>query len=218
MVVKNSVTMSKNPTKNKDWTQYRLLGGWLCLDFVNTVNRDNDRTSEEWLDRYADLIAWSQHASIAGDEQAKSLLEEAIAHPQKAQSVYENAIASRETLYHIFSAIALKQPVPETAIARLNHALAQTLANLQIMPSERGYTWTWKDGDRQLDVVLWEVIRSAGELLTEKNINRLKKCAADDCSFLFVDTSRNGSRCWCDMKDCGNRNKAKQYYRRQRHQ
>jgi predicted RNA-binding Zn ribbon-like protein len=217
VVKKKLATMSTNPTKALNWTQFQLLGGRLCLDFVNTVNREVDRTSEEWLYGYADLIAWSQQTQIFSDKQAKNLLQEAIAHPQKAQSVFERAIALRETLYAIFGAIAQKQPVPEKAIARFNNALAQTLVNLQIMPSERGYTWTWKDCDRQLDVVLWEVIRSAGELLTAKEMNRLRKCAADDCSFLFVDTSRNGSRCWCDMKDCGNRYKAKQYYRRQKH-
>jgi predicted RNA-binding Zn ribbon-like protein len=31
---------------------------------------------------------------------------------------------------------------------------------------------------------------------------------------LFLDTSRNRSRRWCDMKDCGNRAKVKRHYQK----
>ena len=33
---------------------------------------------------------------------------------------------------------------------------------------------------------------------------------------VLLDTSRNHSRHWCDMKDCGNRAKVKRYYQRTR--
>jgi predicted RNA-binding Zn ribbon-like protein len=39
--------------------------------------------------------------------------------------------------------------------------------------------------------------------------SRVKVCAAPDCRWAFVDTSRNRSRRWCDMSDCGNRAKAR---------
>jgi predicted RNA-binding Zn ribbon-like protein len=37
---------------------------------------------------------------------------------------------------------------------------------------------------------------------------------AGGCGWLFVDESRNGSRRWCSMKDCGNRAKARRHYRK----
>lgn len=36
---------------------------------------------------------------------------------------------------------------------------------------------------------------------------RVKACAALDCQFAYHDTSRNASRRWCDMSECGNRAK-----------
>jgi predicted RNA-binding Zn ribbon-like protein len=36
-------------------------------------------------------------------------------------------------------------------------------------------------------------------------------CRADDCGWLFVDASRNRSRRWCDMSECGNRAKAQRF-------
>ncbi|MFG1928500.1 CGNR zinc finger domain-containing protein [Cryptosporangium sp. NPDC048952] len=34
---------------------------------------------------------------------------------------------------------------------------------------------------------------------------RLEACRALDCGWLFLDNSRNASRRWCEMDDCGNR-------------
>src|SRR5690606_34555848 len=67
-----------------------------------------------------------------------------------------------------------------------------------------------------LDQVLWPVAVSAAELLTSADRERVKECAADTCNWLFLDMSRNRSRRWCDMKECGNRAKARRFYKRQR--
>jgi len=40
--------------------------------------------------------------------------------------------------------------------------------------------------------------------------------ATDGCGWLFLDETRNRSRRWCSMKDCGNRAKARRHYRRRR--
>jgi predicted RNA-binding Zn ribbon-like protein len=45
---------------------------------------------------------------------------------------------------------------------------------------------------------------------------RMKACAADDCHWAFYDRSRNRSRTWCSMSECGNRAKARSYRARQR--
>lgn len=43
---------------------------------------------------------------------------------------------------------------------------------------------------------------------------RLKACTDDDCQWAFYDTSRNRSRTWCSMEECGNREKTRRYRRR----
>ncbi len=40
---------------------------------------------------------------------------------------------------------------------------------------------------------------------------RLKACPADDCQWAFYDGSRNRSRTWCWMEECGNREKTRRY-------
>lgn len=64
------------------------------------------------------------------------------------------------------------------------------------------------------DQIVGAAARDAIELIGQ-NADRLRECHADDCSLLFVDTSRPGSRRWCSMQRCGNRNKVKSYRNRQ---
>ena len=43
---------------------------------------------------------------------------------------------------------------------------------------------------------------------------RLKTCPGDHCGWAFYDRSANASATWCSMRVCGQRAKAKTYYRR----
>ena len=40
---------------------------------------------------------------------------------------------------------------------------------------------------------------------------RVRACPADDCREAFYDSSRGGTRRWCDMGVCGNRSKVRTY-------
>jgi predicted RNA-binding Zn ribbon-like protein len=63
-------------------------------------------------------------------------------------------------------------------------------------------------------LVLWPVLWSAARLLAAPELAHLRKCAAPNCGWLFVDTTRNRSRRWCDMRVCGNRDKVRRHRRR----
>jgi len=41
-------------------------------------------------------------------------------------------------------------------------------------------------------------------------------CAAEDCRWLFLDTSKNHSRRWGDMQTRGNQAKARRHYSRKK--
>lgn len=53
------------------------------------------------------------------------------------------------------------------------------------------------------------VLAAAAEAMADGSWQRLKACRADDCRWVFVDHARNHSRQWCDMRVCGNRQKAR---------
>ena len=79
---------------------------------------------------------------------------------------------------------------------------------------EGTYQWQMPAGKIDLDGILWRILWEAADLLTSDRLAQVKLCAGEDCGWLFLDASRNQSRRWCSMSDCGNRAKAKRYYRR----
>ncbi|NJK49005.1 hypothetical protein HC931_13215 [Candidatus Gracilibacteria bacterium] len=93
--------MAKSNSIKKDWSQFKLLGGSPCLDFANTVERDENGYSQEWLTNYVDLIGWGEHTQLLTPQQVETLLSEAAMHPHGARNVFERAIALREVIYRI---------------------------------------------------------------------------------------------------------------------
>ncbi|KIF74440.1 hypothetical protein QR77_11510 [Streptomyces sp. 150FB] len=59
----------------------------------------------------------------------------------------------------------------------------------------------------------WTAARDYLELLRAAP-DRIRGCAHDACVLHFFDTSRNGTRRWCSMAQCGNRAKASRHYAR----
>ncbi len=192
---------------------FDFTGGMLCLDFANTVS--NRATSEpiEHLRRYEDWLAWARQAGI----ESKNLERLARRRPKLAQAALKRAVTLRESLYAIFSAIAAKHAPPPPALAALNRALPAAMAHPRIVTGPAGYELRWLAGERALDAPLGPIVRSAAELLSAAaDLAKVRECAAAGCAWLFLDTSRNKQRRWCDMKVCGNRNKARRYYQKRR--
>jgi predicted RNA-binding Zn ribbon-like protein len=118
-----------------------------------------------------------------------------------------------ETVYRIFTAVALESPVEEDDLNGLNHVLSLAMARARIEPVAGGFSWGWAKDLPGMALISGSVARSAADLLTSGQLDRLSRCADDrGCGYLFVDTSRNRSRRWCSMKSCGNRAKAKRHY------
>ena len=182
-----------------------LVGGCLCLDFANTVSAHVEGQDREYLSTYGELVAWSRHAGILTGDDADALMSGATRCPDSAAAVLERAIALREVIYRTFSALAAqRQPTPPD-LAVLNVVLRDALHRLELRPSAGGFA---------LDRVLWPIVRSAADLLTSEDLDRVRECAREGCDWLFVDTSKNRSRRWCSMSLCGSRVKARRYYRR----
>lgn len=211
---KNGVPGNGAP-KNGDSYQFELSGGALCLDFANTIG-DRSRAESEHLNIYQDLLAWADQAEALEPRQIAELAGTAVKHPRKAASALRHAIDLREGLFRIFSTLAQDgQPAAED-VASLNSALQHALPHLEICEGDTCFTWTWDCREEALDGALWPVVRSAAELLTSDEANRVRECASDTCTWLFVDRSRTHRRKWCDMAICGNRAKARRHYQRRK--
>ncbi len=192
-----------------------LLGGALSLDFANTLEwRGSDRRLD-WLTDYGALVDWGLAAGALDAGAAAALRAQADWAPGSAAELLAEAVALREALYRVASALAAGRAPEEEELADLNQRLAPLLAETRLLPHARGLGPAWGGAPDALERVLWPVARSAFELLGGGEVARLRECAGADCHWLFLDRSKNRSRRWCAMSNCGNLAKARRHRRRQ---
>jgi predicted RNA-binding Zn ribbon-like protein len=183
------------------------------LDFANTVG-GRFRSRTEHLGRYEDLVEWARQARIVDDRSARMLERLARTHKTQAESVLRQGRLVRESIFAIFLAIARGRRPRASDIEDLNVFLREAQSHRRVSPSGGGFAWTWDSGTKNLDRPLWPVASDAADLLTSTTIGPVRECAAPGCGWLFVDSTKNHSRRWCDMASCGNREKARRHYAR----
>lgn len=74
-----------------------------------------------------------------------------------------------------------------------------------------GLRFAWRGTAERLESPLWAVARSAAALVTSPDLARLRRRGGEACGWLFLDRSRNHSRQWCTMEDCGNLAKVRRF-------
>jgi len=191
--------------------------GWLCLDFANTVDWHASSHPEEKLTGYPELVEWCKQVGIVSTTEANSLLAKFKKTPVEAQAKLREAIELREAIYHTFSNVVHGLPVRAVDLAIMNKAIADILSHSKLLPGDKGFSWGWDSNPDNPNFILWPIVRSAVELMTSEALQRVGQCADEQgCGWLFWDNSRNRSRQWCDMRDCGNRAKARRHYQKVR--
>ncbi|WP_328997671.1 ABATE domain-containing protein [Kribbella sp. NBC_00709] len=169
-------------------TRFTWVGGRPSVDFTATVGKRQQAPFER-IPEPADLARWFREAGLTHDEVPVS---------GRARS---QAIGLREALYRLFTGTTSTADVEA-----VNRWSSLPLAGPSLTQ------------DRRVAPVLTDVpallstlARDAVELLTGPLAERIRTCASDDCSLLFVDASRAGQRRWCSMNTCGARAKMATY-------
>jgi predicted RNA-binding Zn ribbon-like protein len=194
-----------------------LSGGRLCLDFANTVDDRTDQRPTEYLASYARLLAWAAHAAALSPDEEKTLAEMDRRQPDGGRRALSAAISTREAIYSTFLGLTRDGRPSEEALAPLNLALQETGGTPALRVEEGEVRLDWPATEPLgFDTVTLRTLRSAIELLTGPEVVRVRQCASSDCSWLFLDLTRNHSRRWCRPEGCGVRNRFRRYYARHR--
>lgn len=189
----------------------KLVAGAPGLDFLNTVEWRGDPSAQgERLISYAEFVIWCEKADLLGSAEASDLTDEAERHSRAAAHVLRAAIELREA-----AVAAVVSPAPHAAVARLNDCLNGTHFELRV---ELGAEGRLRDVARAagtplrrpLDIVSREIVRA----LTSDRAGDIRTCCNERCGWVFIDSSRNSARRWCQMTTCGNRAKARAHYAR----
>ena len=199
-------------------------GGHLALDFVNTIGGlrgDPPSPDDELFVSYQDLLGWCVRLGVISEADATTLGRVAARGEKAARSAIQRAHKLRELLYPIFRAIADGQGLPADLLQELRDADREALANARLAPVESGsgrgvaaaMRWTWPP-PRDLTDPLRPITHAAVELLTNGPLEHVKTCG--NCRWLFLDQSRNHSRRWCSMSECGTQMKQRRFVERRR--
>ena len=189
-----------------------FIAGAPALDFANTVGGSREAPSHDHIARYADLVAFARDADLIDVTTAAGLIALAKAEPTSALAVLERAIRLREAIWRVF---ARNGRVREEDVSVISQEAARALSNRGLAVGRSAVTYVWNDVPARLDRVLWPIAQSAADLLTTKELkDSVRECESETCAWLFLDRTRNHSRRWCDMGDCGNRAKARRFRER----
>ena len=203
----------------------KLIAGRLCLDFVNTVGGRNPgagkKSTVEYVIRderildFSDLVAWAWHVQLITEKDARSLIKQAQSDPVEASAVLNRGIQLREAVYRISRAIVRKYSPSDSDLDVVNQEMQKAFDRMRLISGEKNLRWEWPS-THSLERILWPIVDSAVKMFTTGDLTRLRQCSGEDCGWLFEDTSRNRSRQWCDMQDCGNIAKVRRFRKRKR--
>ncbi|PJJ76481.1 putative stress-induced transcription regulator [Thermoflavifilum aggregans] len=203
---------------NQKW---KFIGGNLAIDFVNTIGGRSERNIQDYVIRddtfncYKSFVEWSEAIRLIKPAAARKIKAWAAENPTHAKKELKRVIAFRETLYRIFRHTMEKSKPDAVDIQLLNKEYAAARQHQQMIFSSGIWSMQWLVDADHPDRLVYQLAMAAADLLLSEKLVRLKQCQGEDCGWLFLDTSKNQKRIWCDMKDCGNLAKVRRF--RSRH-
>ncbi len=183
-----------NPPSDTDFRDgMPFLGGRLWIDFVNSAPialGDFLATDQGWQ-------RWRGAAGLPAD---------------KAKATRGEALALRAALARLFDCLRDGTRPRGADLAHVNGLLAVGASHSRL---------AWRDGRLRVEPhhpaengALTAIARDFADFAAQHDPHRLRHCANPECSLVFYDTARNGTRRWCSMATCGNRSKVRSHRRR----
>ena len=218
------------PAPLKKQTLFDLSGGHPGLDLVNSLdNRFRADGPNENLVHYSDLLRFLGEVGLL-DPQRITLLNK-IASEQSAEQVLREVRELREATAEVFYAAMDARTPAHADIETLERHFREASQHRELYwnPSGKGpaaaaaadhdtpanLAWQWRrNTETDPNLPLWLLSQSVSDILLSPDAARVRTCAVDTCRWLFLDTSKNHTRRWCNMKVCGNRMKARRFQAR----
>jgi predicted RNA-binding Zn ribbon-like protein len=179
---------SSGSPRTADGDAFRFRAGRVSLDLCSTLLWRHMQPVEQ-LRSPADLARWRSEAGLGHSRTALT------------EADLSAARRLREAIYQLVSARIRGAQLPARDVAAVNAAARHPCRTPRL--GLRGEL-RWEDAE-PLAAAMSAVARDAIELIGGPQAGRVRECAAPDCAFLFVDTSRSGIRRWCAANRCGNR-------------
>ncbi|HEY2809484.1 MAG TPA: CGNR zinc finger domain-containing protein [Steroidobacteraceae bacterium] len=201
-------------------SRFELCGGHPALDFVNSLDdRFEPARSKERLADYATLLRFAQESELLTATQARGLAR--MEGTAAATRVLRAARELREAMAAVLYAQADGRDPPAADVEMLQRRFHDAERPLQLQwvggdaEAAGALHWQWSSAQvKAAGFPLWRIAQAASQLMLSDALGRVRACEAERCRWLFLDTSKNHTRRWCNMKICGNRAKARRFQER----
>jgi predicted RNA-binding Zn ribbon-like protein len=182
-------------------TAPEFLAGNLGLDLCNSVAGRFEPGPRDRLASPEGFQAWAAARGLpAGDR------------PDEAGLARIRAL--RDALHRLGDARARGEPLPAEAVAVLDAAWTEAQAAKRVV-LEGGRVAVTDETRQDWRRLYHRIVEDAVRLFGGDGLDRLKLCAGENCGWLFLDHSKNRSRRWCTMADCGTLTKVRRFRARQ---
>jgi predicted RNA-binding Zn ribbon-like protein len=210
-----------------DATNVTLVGGHPALDLVNSVERGVPRPDGDNQDFLVDpehIVKWAARVGLlANDAESETVRQAWRADPAGARRAIDRLVGIRESTHRAARAAlhATDWDGEETrgALEYLHREWQAAVGRSRIARRQPGRPGVRIDlGADPVELVPDRAAQQALELVSGDELDRVRDCPieAGGCGWLFVDRSRNHTRRWCRMADCGNKVKSDRLTARRR--
>lgn len=187
------------------------LSGTLALAFANTL-RAPGSAAPDALATPSDVVRWVSENVAAGGNAAPP---GPLWGPPVSRQLHTEALRLRDAIQRLLSLVTAHQPPTGAVLDEINRVVDAATWSRRIAIEGDGLRLHETTFARRPEGILAPVAWAAAQFAITADPGRLRRCAAEDCSQWFVDTSKGGRRRWCSMATCGNRAKAARW--RDRH-
>ncbi len=189
---------------------FELIGGHPAIDLVNTLDwRFRENGAEELLASYSDLLRFAEQCELLTAKQVRQIIR--VSPDRTAASALVACRELREAAAEILYAAVDDRTPPGSQIKTLDRLFKEARERQRLTWSSYRLRWEWPASEGGPELPIWILSLSTARLLVSDNMRRLRACENPECRWLFLDTSKNHTRRWCDMKICGNRMKARRF-------
>lgn len=197
----------------------RIVGGHVALDLVNTVEPRVPGATDfrEHLRAPEDLLAWGVRVNLLDQSEADKVRAAWAASPAAGSQALHATHEIREATYDVLLAVlgVYADASPQLDALGVRWSAATARSELMLRPQNPVFLDV---GTNPATLIQDRLVTAAVELLRTVDPRHLRTCPLDEggCGWLFLDRSKNGSRRWCAMEDCGVRAKSRRLTARRR--
>jgi predicted RNA-binding Zn ribbon-like protein len=197
-------------------SSFVFVGERLWLDFVNTDDLRRGVRVDVLRDFNA-LVRWLGATGVLDGERAAGIARRADQQPAGAAAALVDARRVRAALRALAERGSVVTKAREDALVEINRVLGRSAGTRRVESGDDGsFRQAFVPVGDAFAGLMIPVVESAAASLVEQELARIRRCADARCPRVFLDSTRNGRRRWCDMATCGNRAKAARFRARER--